>query len=111
MNREDKPYMPFKNNSLFVIPRHGNDSGKVIRVASAPKDAEFTGPWFSPDGKTLFLSVQHPGEQTEDLNNPTSKWPFDEDNIPKPAVVAITGDLIEKMNKLNQIEPNLGKSG
>ena len=104
MNKEGTPYSSFKNNSLFVIPRLGKDAGKVVRVASAPKDAELTGPWFSPDGKTLFLSVQHPGEQTKDLNNPTSKWPFDEDNIPKPAVVAITGDLIEKMNKLNEIE-------
>ncbi|CAL2060896.1 PhoX family protein [Tenacibaculum sp. 190524A05c] len=104
MNREDKPYIPFKNNSLFVIPRYGADAGKVIRVASAPRDAELTGPWFSPDGKTLFLSVQHPGEQTKDLNNPTSKWPFDSDNIPKSAVVAIQGDLIEKMNNLNKIE-------
>lgn len=104
MNKKDKPYMPFKNNSLFVIPRYGENAGKVLRIASAPKDAELTGPWFSPDGKTLFLSVQHPGEQTKDLKNPTSKWPFDEDNIPKPAVVAITGDLIEKMNLLNQIE-------
>jgi len=103
MNKEDKPYMAFKNNSLFVIPRYGEDSGKVIRVASGPTDAELTGPWFSPDGKTLFLSVQHPGEQTKDLNNPTSKWPFDKDNIPKPAVVAITGGLIEKMNLLNRI--------
>ncbi|TYA71656.1 PhoX family protein [Seonamhaeicola marinus] len=104
MNKKDKPYMPFKNNSLFVIPRYGKDAGKVIRVASAPRDAELTGPWFSPDGKTLFLSVQHPGEQTKDLNNPTSKWPFDQDGIPKPAVVAIKGDLIEKMNLLNKIE-------
>ncbi len=104
MNREDKPYMPFKNNSLFVISRHGKEAGKVIRVASAPKDAELTGPWFSPDGKTLFLSVQHPGEQTKNLKKPTSTWPFDADNIPKPAVVAITGDLIEKMNRLNLIE-------
>ncbi|EDM44493.1 hypothetical protein SCB49_13015 [unidentified eubacterium SCB49] len=103
MNKENGPYMPFKNNSLFVIPRLGKDAGKVIRVASAPKDAELTGPWFSPDGKTLFLSVQHPGEETTDKNNPTSTWPFDSDNIPKPAVVAIKGDLIEKMNKLNQI--------
>ncbi|HAS47508.1 MAG TPA: alkaline phosphatase [Microscillaceae bacterium] len=103
MNRKDKPYMPFKNNSLFVIPRHGEDAGKVIRVASAPTDAELTGPWFSPDGKTLFLSVQHPGEQTRDIKNPTSKWPFDKDNVPKPAVVAIKGDLIEKMNKLNKL--------
>ena len=104
MNKEGKPYLPFKNNSLFVIPRFGKDSGKVIRVASAPTDAELTGPWFAPDGKTLFLSVQHPGEQTKELTNPTSKWPFDEDNIPKPAVVAITGDLIEKMNNLNIID-------
>ncbi|MEO9571899.1 MAG: alkaline phosphatase PhoX [Polaribacter sp.] len=104
MNKEDKPYIEFKNNSLFVIPRYGKEVGKVIRVASAPRDAELTGPWFSPDGKTLFLSVQHPGEQTTDLNNPTSKWPFDNDQIPKPTVVAITGDLIEKMNKLNIIE-------
>lgn len=108
MNKEDKPYMPFKNNSLYVIPRYGKDEGKVIRVASAPRDAELTGPWFSPDGKTLFLSVQHPGEQTRDLAQPTSKWPFDKDNIPKPAVVAITGDLIEKMNKLNQLEETEG---
>ena len=104
MNKEDGPYMPFKNNSLFVIPRLGKDAGKIIRVVSAPRDAELTGPWFSPDGKTLFLSVQHPGEQTTDLSKPTSLWPFDKDNIPKPSVVAITGDLIEKMNKLNQIE-------
>ncbi|MEL7248515.1 MAG: alkaline phosphatase PhoX [Bacteroidota bacterium] len=104
MNKEAGPYMPFKNNSLFVIPRYGEDAGKVIRVASAPRDAELTGPWFSPDGKTLFLSVQHPGEQTTDLDQPTSQWPFDGDNVPKPAVVAITGDLIEKFNVLNQLE-------
>ena len=103
MNKEDGPYMPFMNNGLFVVPRYGEDAGKIIQVASAPRDAEFTGPWFSPDGKTLFLSVQHPGEQTADINDPTSKWPFDDDGIPKPAVVAITGDLIEKMNVLNQL--------
>ncbi len=103
MNK-DGPYKAYKNNSLFVIPRYGKEEGKVIRLVSAPIDAELTGPWFSPDGKTLFLSVQHPGEQTTDLGNPTSKWPFDADGIPKPAVVAITGDLIEKMNKLHLLE-------
>ncbi len=36
MNNEDGPYMPFKNNSLFVVPRYGKDEGKVIRVVSAP---------------------------------------------------------------------------
>ena len=95
-------YIDADSSDLYVIPRFGKDAGKVIRVASGPKDSELTGPWFSPDGKTLFLSVQHPGSKTKDLNNPTSKWPFDPDGIPKPAVVAITGDLIEKMNKLRE---------
>ena len=104
MNNPEEPYMPFKNNSLFVIPRIGEDAGKVIRVASGPRDSELTGPWFSPDGKTLFLSVQHPGEQTRHVEDPTSTWPHDGDNIPKPSVVAITGDLIEKMNNLREIE-------
>jgi len=108
MNKEDGPYMLYKNNSLFVVPRYGKDEGRVVRVASAPTDAELTGPWFSPDGKTLFLSVQHPGEQTTDIDNPTSKWPFDNDGIPKSAVVAIQGDLIEKMNQLRQIESMKG---
>ena len=61
MNQTDNPYTSFKNNALYVIPRHGEDAGKVIRVASAPKDAKHTETWFFPDGKTLFLSVQHPG--------------------------------------------------
>jgi len=95
---------PVRTTSLFVIPRYGKEEGKVIRLISAPNDAELTGPWFAPDGKTLFLSVQHPGEQTSDINKPTSKWPFDDDGIPKPAVVAITGDLIEKMNKLHLLD-------
>ena len=73
-------------------------------MASAPRDAELTGPWFSPDGKTLFLSVQHPGEQTADISAPTSRWPFDKDGVPKPSVVAIKGDLIEKMNLLRSLE-------
>lgn len=101
MNREDKPYTAFKNNGLFVLIRHGEASGKIIQLASAPKDAEFTGPWFTPDYKTLFLAVQHPGEQTKSLSNPTSTWPHDSDGIPKPAVVTIEGDLLDKLNYLN----------
>lgn len=104
MNSKNGPYLAFKNNSLFVVPSHGKEEGKVIRLISAPNDAELSGPWFSPDRKTLFLSVQHTGEQTINLENPTSKWPFDSDGDPKPAVVAITGYLIEKMNKLHLLE-------
>lgn len=91
------PYEKFKNNGLFVIPMSGKNAGKVIQVASAPKDAEFTGPKFSPDGKTLFLSVQHPGEKSKSLDNTTSNWPQGGNNMPKPSVVMITGDLLKKI--------------
>ncbi len=94
------PYEAFKNNGLFLVPRSGNQAGEVIQVASAPTDAELTGPWFAPDGKTLFLSVQHPGENSTDINNLTSHWPEGEDSIPKSAVVAIQGKLLEELQQL-----------
>jgi secreted PhoX family phosphatase len=90
-------YKKFGNNGLFVFPIAGKDKGRAIQIASAPKDAEFTGPCFSPDYQELFLSVQHPGERTQDLNNPTSHWP-NNSKIPKPSVVVLTGKLIEKLN-------------
>ncbi|WP_221567548.1 PhoX family phosphatase [Alkalihalobacillus sp. TS-13] len=83
---------PFGNNGMFAIPTHGQDEGVAYQFASAPVEAELTGPSFTPDEKTLFLSVQHPGEETEDLSKPTSKWPHRAgDSMPRPGVVAITG--------------------
>lgn len=95
MNKE--PYKEFKNNGLFFVPRKGAQAGEVIQVASAPTDAELTGPWFAPDGKTLFLSVQHPGEYSLSMNQLTSHWPDGGEAIPKPAVVAIQGRLLEEI--------------
>ncbi|MBK6902242.1 MAG: DUF839 domain-containing protein [Saprospirales bacterium] len=94
MNNEDYPqYLPFKNNSLFVVPIKGDQAGQVIRIANAPTGAEFTGPLFSPDGKSLFLSVQHPGENTPSPDQVNSHWPDGGNSIPKPAVVVIYGDF------------------
>ncbi|MFQ5448572.1 MAG: PhoX family phosphatase [Saprospiraceae bacterium] len=90
MNKKAE-YLPFKNNGLFVVPQNGRLKGKVVRVASAPVHAELTGPWFSPDGSTLFLSVQHPGEYSPSLRQLASHWPGGGDAIPRPAVVAIQG--------------------
>ncbi len=91
------PYASFGNNGLFVVPRKGPQAGEVIQIASAPVHAELTGPWFSPDGKTLFLSVQHPGENSESLSNLSSNWPEGGQAIPKPSVVCIEGELLEKI--------------
>ena len=82
----------FGNNGMYVIPTTGEYAGEAFQFASAPKEAEMTGPWFTPDEATLFLSVQHPGEETENVNNPTSMWPHRAgDKMPRPGVVAITG--------------------
>lgn len=88
-------YKGLGNNSLFVFLRNGPHKGKVIRVASAPVDAEFTGPCFSPDYKTLFLSVQHPGETSSSIEHLSSHWP--DGGIPKSAVVTIQGPLLDKI--------------
>jgi uncharacterized protein len=81
-------YKHFGNNGLYMIPTEGPNRGKPMRFAAAPVQAELTGTWLAPDGKTLFMSVQHPGEESPDVNNPTSKWPFGD--IPRPSVVAIS---------------------
>ncbi|HKH12977.1 MAG TPA: alkaline phosphatase PhoX [Rubrobacter sp.] len=85
-------YSTFKNNGAFVLPSgldEGAAGGDVVQFASAPVQAVLTGPAFTPDGKTLFLSVQHPGEESEDPKNPTSTWPNGDE--PKSSVIAITG--------------------
>ena len=91
------PYEPYGNNALFYVPMKGVNAGFAFQVASAPKGAELTGPTFSPDYETLFLSVQHPGERTKDLKNPVSRWPLFGDNLPKPSVVTIQGPLMKKL--------------
>lgn len=95
-----KQYAAFKNNGLFVVPRRGPQGGEVIQVASAPNDAEFTGPCFSPDGKTLFLSVQHPGETSRSVKELSSRWPMGGNAIPRPAVVTISGNSMEGLQAL-----------
>ena len=98
MNKE--PYESFKNNGLFVVPRTGSQAGSIIQVASAPTHSELTGPFFSPDGKTLFLSVQHPGEGSASLTELTSHWPDGGNEIPRPSVVTISGDLLNSIQGL-----------
>ncbi len=83
-------YDSFGNNGLFMVPTVGVAAGTAHQFASGPVECELTGPWFNENFDTLFLSVQHPGEETTDLNQPTSRWPSGK-GLPKPAVVAITG--------------------
>jgi secreted PhoX family phosphatase len=52
----------FGNNSIWFIPASGENAGEAYLFGYGPMDAEMTGPYFSQDLKTLFISAQHPGE-------------------------------------------------
>lgn len=52
----------FGNNALFMIPTSGPSAGVPHCFAIGPMESEMTGPTFTSDGRTLLLSVQHPGE-------------------------------------------------
>ena len=59
--------------------------GMPFRVFGAASDAEASGPAFSPDMRTLFVSVQHPGEEL------WSTWPSTDLRArPLSGVVALT---------------------
>ncbi|MFT4969930.1 MAG: secreted PhoX family phosphatase [Chitinophagales bacterium] len=84
-------------NSLFLVPRSGEKAGEIIRVATAPHESEFTGPFFHPDGKHLFLSIQHPGEASQSLDALTSNWPDGGDAVPKSGVIVISGESLSNL--------------
>lgn len=76
-----------RNDGIFMTPVSGPLRGYLRQFLSAPFAAEVCGPEFTPDNRTLFCAIQHPGEGGT-FDKPTSKWP-DGDGIPRPAVAAI----------------------
>jgi secreted PhoX family phosphatase len=76
-------------DGVFAADTEGPGRGLFKLLFACPIDAEMCGGAFTPDGETLFLSVQHPGEGTN-FDNPNTRWPdFKPGMPPRPAVVAV----------------------
>lgn len=68
---------------------------RLRRFLTAPVDAQFSGMSETPDGRTLFVNVQHPGDTTAfaDIEQPAhyrSHWPDGGDARPRSATLAIS---------------------
>jgi secreted PhoX family phosphatase len=52
----------FGNNACWIFPASGAAGGEPLLFATGPMECELTGPCFDTSESTLFLAVQHPGE-------------------------------------------------
>lgn len=79
-------------DSLYAAETSGGRRGITRCFFVGPRGCELTGPYFAPDGRTLFVSVQHPGrEDGSNFDKPSTRWPdFKAGMPPRSAVVAIT---------------------
>lgn len=99
-NRADRGYDRIGNNQMLAA---NPDTGEVKRFLTGPRGCEITGITMTPDQRTMFINIQHPGESTAFWNaqfgapstaNPStvSSWPFgsaSNPRRPRPATVVI----------------------
>ncbi len=90
MNQGD--YVNFGNNQLLAAD---TTTGEIKRFLTGPVSCEITGPVFAPDGRSLFVNIQHPGETPSMRSDPSnagafSSWPDgDKGNKPRSATIVI----------------------
>jgi hypothetical protein len=64
------------NDGLFAVPVAGAERGHLKQFLTVPFGAECSGPRITPDGRSVFISAQHPGETDgSTLEKPSSTWP------------------------------------
>ena len=82
----------FGNNQLLMVDPA---TGTFRRFLTGPVGCEITGLVFTPDGRTAFLNIQHPGEIGGESNDPKephkySNWPdYRADGRPRSGTVVI----------------------
>jgi len=59
-------------------------TGEIRRFMVGPNECEITGLTWSPDRRTMFVGIQHPGERGN------SHWPGGGESVPRSAIIAVT---------------------
>jgi len=74
------------HDGFFATPVEGAGRGQVKAFLTVPIGAEATGPALTDDDRSIFVSVQHPGEGGT-YDEPISTFPDGPDSKPRPSVV------------------------
>jgi secreted PhoX family phosphatase len=80
-----------KNDAVYVVEVEGPQRGLAKMFLSGVPGGEICGPAFTPDNRTFFVAIQHPGEgKGATFANPLSRFPdYTPDMPPRPSVVAV----------------------
>jgi hypothetical protein len=89
-------YAGFGNNQMLCADP---ESGEIRRFLVGPPQCEVTGAMVTPDERTMFVGIQHPGETADESpNDPAnpkrfSSWPDgDAGGRPRSSCIVITKD-------------------